>query len=314
MHVAKSAEVVDLLISKGLRVDEPDRNGDQPLHHAAKNANGQLMAHLLAKGAKANAGNAAGRTPLMLLRGYRDKEASTDLLDLLIEQGADLRPRDKNGYGAVDVAAEQRDLKILKHLLKKGARAAAADPGGYTALHRAQSREVAEALIEAGASPKSSALDGKTPLHRAANGHGDVVDLLLGHAVDVNAVDKAGQTPIFSAAGHESIAKKLIEAGATVNVTDHEGKTPIHYAASRNIGVVKLLLEKGARVDVKDKLGNTPLHEAARLHNDYFAKSLIELGADPQARNGAGKTPADVAEDAARTRVQQSFSQSPAKK
>lgn len=313
MHVARTPEVVDLLISKGLSIDDADGKGGQPLHHAVQRGDRELVAHLIAKGAAVNAADAAGMTPLMFARaGVSDKEKGSPA-DLLLESGADLTLRNKVGYAALDVAAEHRDLKMLQRLLEKGASAAARDTSGYTALHRARSRQVAEALLAAGASAKAVARDGKTPLHLAAQNYEDVTDVLLKHGADINAVDQAGQTPLFAAVRHERIASRLIEAGAEVLHTDAEGKTPLHYAAASNVASVKLLVAKGAPIGAKDKSGNTPLHAAARRNNPYFVKALIDLGADPQAKNRDGKMPADVAADAARAQMQKTLAQPAAK-
>ena len=309
LHHAKNAEVVDLLMSRGLRVDLVDRAGNQPLHVAAFRGNHDVVAHLIGKGARVNAPNGEGRTPVMHVQGYDDRKTRTAVLDLLIDKGADLKLRDKRGYAALDVAAESYNSTIVKRLLERGASAGARDAKGYTALYRARSPDIAEELLAAGADAKATALDGRTPLHLAATRGGEIVEVILKQGVDVNTVDQAGQTPIFLATKWESTVKLLLDAGAVPTVTDREGKTPMHYAASSNVGAVKMLLAKGARLDVRDKAGNTPLHEAARRNaNPYQVKTLIELGADRDSRNRDGKTPADVAEEAARAQARETFS------
>jgi ankyrin repeat protein len=312
LHVATTPALVDLLLAKGLRVDAADAEGEQPLHHAVRRGNVDVIERLVARGARVNAANARGRTPLMLARAFGDgkqKEGATRVLDLLIAQGADPRLRDNDGYAALDVAAEEGDANALARLLEKGASATASDRNGYTALHRARTSEAAQALLAAGASARASALDGTTPLHVAAGGHGDPVAALLKSGAEVNAADKGGRTPLFAASRNQSVAQMLLDAGADVNVVDRDGKTALHYAAADNAAVAKLLLGKGAALDARDKAGNTPLHEAARRNVPYLVRALIELGADPQVKNRAGRTPEQLAQQAARAQLQKTFAQ-----
>jgi ankyrin len=265
--------------------------------------------HLLAKGASTNAANVEGMTPVMLATEW-DGAETLKLLDYLLQKGADVRLRDKNGHAALDHAARRGNDAAAKHLLDSGASAIARDAQGYSALHRARTRKVAEMLVAAGASVRLAAADGKTPLHLAAKEDEPVVGFLLEQGADVNAVDKSGQTPLYASVGRESIFRKLLEAGAAVAIVDNEGRTPLHYAAAVNSEVTRTLVGKGVSLAAKDKLGNTPLHEAARLNRGYFVQELIKLGADPGIKNRAGKTAMDLAEEAARAQAQKSFTNS----
>jgi ankyrin repeat protein len=310
IHVARTAETVDLLLAKGLRVDQLDDKRNQPLHFAVTAVLRPLCAHLLSKGAPINAANEEGTTPLMLASKGGGDEAMK-LLELLLERGADVRLRDKRGYAALDYAAEQGSEATLKRLLEGGVVASARDANGYTALHRARSVKVAEMLVTAGASTTLAALDGKTPLHLAAMQDERVAEFLLRQGVDVNALDKSGQTPLYSAVRRGSTVLKLLEAGAMVNIVDNEGKTPLHYAAADSSEVSKILVGKGISLGAKDKFGNTPLHEAAKVNRSHLVRILIELGADPTIKNLEGKTAPDLAEETARAQAQKSFTKAP---
>jgi len=310
LHVANTREVVDMMLAKGLHLDVRDNNGDQPLHYAARAGNENLAEYLIAKGAPVDPQDAEGKTPLMLVRSYMETKNKRSTLDLLLDKGADLRKRDARGYAALDFAAEAGDLSILKHLLQRGASATARDRNGYTALFRARTDDIARELIARGANPKATARDGRTPLHLAAkSNHFDVAMLLIQSGANVSAADASGQTPMFLAARSPSIEKALLEAGASVNATDREGKTPLHYAARVSLTTVKFLLEKGANLNAQDRAGNTPLHEAAAAGPSYYAENLIRLGADPTTRNHAGKTAEQLAQQAARVRVNKSFAE-----
>ena len=173
-----------------------------------------------------------------------------------------------------------------------------------------------------------------TALHLAAvRGHLDVVQLLLRYGADANARDAGDNaTPLHFAAGagHVDIVRLLLEAGADVH-----GHGALHDADvigwATSLGapstvrrdVLAVLLEHGARhhifsaiatgdpdvvrhvveddPDAMDRRmsrferGESPLHFAMRLRRYDLLDLLLELGADPESRDLAGRTSLEVA-------------------
>ncbi len=108
-----------------------------------------------------------------------------------------------------------------------------------------------------------------------------------------------GFTPLQLACffGHESVALWLIAQKADVNAMakNRQQVRPVHAAAaSRNLMVLKTLLENGAEVNARQEGDYTPLHEAANQNNLEMVKLLLSHGADKTAVAN-GKTPHEVA-------------------
>ena len=80
---------------------EVNKSGWTPLHYACTTGKLSVAEFLIARGAKVNALSPSETTPLMMAVG-----SGNDLLiKLLLDNGADLRMRNHEGYSAIDVAA-----------------------------------------------------------------------------------------------------------------------------------------------------------------------------------------------------------------
>ena len=91
--------------------------------------------------------------------------------------------------------------------------------------------------------------DGQKLIDAADDGTLETVVLLIEGGVDVDSVDRVGQTGLFCAAyeGHIKIVKVLINAGAAVDKVDNDGRTPLDCASSEGkTDCVNALLLAGA--------------------------------------------------------------------
>jgi ankyrin repeat protein len=176
----------------------------------------------------------------------------------------------------------------------------------WTPLHLPGMAEVARVLLEYGANVGAKDKQGKTPLHRAADGgdfHNrleanakyrkfDVARVLLERGASVDAEDNEGRTPLHAAAVHCNfkIVHLLLEHGANVDVVDSQGATPLlvavefpdREAESERVEVLRVLLEHGASVGAKDNQGRAAFQVALASGVDGIMKLLSEYGANCQ--------------------------------
>jgi ankyrin repeat protein len=134
--------------------------------------------------------------------------------------------------------------------------------------------------------------DGKiTPLHRAAaEGHAEVVELLLRASAAPGSKDYGGSTPLHAAArgGHLESVRALLAHGAKPSPMNEAGDTPLHEAArGGHLEIVRLLLEHGADPNAAGQCGGTPLHAAAGAGRLEEADLLLRHGALANGRSSA---------------------------
>lgn len=120
------------------------------------------------------------------------------------------------------------------------------------------------------------------------------VKACLEAGADVNAADRFGDIPLHVAArvsDHVEVIMALVNAGADVHARRFDGGTPLHTAVEWGDSpqVVEALVAAGADVNARDNGGNTPLHRFRFVSDTAVARRLLELGADPLARNGLGR-------------------------
>lgn len=137
-------------------------------------------------------------------------------------RGANVNGKDADGFPAIVIAADGRDLRLIGFLLEQGAYVnGSTDKASETALMRASER-----------------------------GALDVVRFLLNRGADPDLEDRRGETALMKAARarKKDAVRILIDAGADVDQADYTGKTALAYAREARARTVERLLEDaGAR-------------------------------------------------------------------
>jgi ankyrin repeat protein len=139
-------------------------------------------------------------------------------------------------------------------------------------------------------------------LHLAcASAHQRVVETLLSHSVNVNAIDNSRQTALHvCAAGQASVdgaycvSLLLSSPDIDINARDSASRTPLHVAVSAlNDKIVEILVEKGCDKRAADEHGKTALHIAVANESLPLARYLLRRAAPVTAHDNSGKTPLD---------------------
>ena len=206
----------------------------------------------------------------------------------LLDRGAAVDARDRDGATALGRAAAAGKTKLMTLLIGKGADVNARAINGSTPLFAAAEADrppAAHLLIDHGADPNIRGRSGLTALAAAAyNGSAESVELLLKHGADAGALDDDGKGAMVYAAGRGTarIVALLIDAGVDVNRRYGHGLTALMWAAGHDpsAGVedveatLKLLIEHGAALDLKDDRGKTAGDIARGLGSEQAAKML----------------------------------------
>ncbi|MDO4795658.1 MAG: ankyrin repeat domain-containing protein [Brachymonas sp.] len=164
--------------------------------------------------------------------------------------------------------------------------------------------------IAGGVNPNRQDSKGRTALTLAIHQQSEkaIPVLLQSRQVDVNALNRAGESPLMLAiiTGQDDLAKQLIAQGAAVN---KHGWAPLHYAATKgNIAMMQLLLDHDAFIDTESPNRTTPLMMAAQYSgNEKAVQLLLQQGADPWAKNQLGMTALDFARRGANPNIIQTI-------
>jgi ankyrin repeat protein len=176
--------------------------------------------------------------------------------------------------------AETADHDMVELLLTSGARCDVFDKDGHTALHAVCHNIPEPALPEEGNWDPGGG-------EAEPNGVVRVINLLLLHGAEVDAVSNIGATPLHMTCRAGSVwrkscpntlaaVKRLLGAGANPNARSDSNETPLHIAAAcAERRIATELIQRGAKIMARDDLGQVPLHHAAWAANDSVAAELL---------------------------------------
>lgn len=179
MRDDKDVKIVELLIAGGADINakcySEQADGWTPLYFACLNENTRAVELLIAKRAKINTISDMGNTPIHYA-------PNAEIAQLLIDNGANIYYRNKEGYSPLHNAVKGSHSDVAKLLIANRAYVTTTNYQGTSLLHEA-----------------------------AITNQKEMIELLIAEGVNVNAKDRAGMTParVAEKAGHDDIADLL---------------------------------------------------------------------------------------------------------
>ena len=317
-------KVVELLLLHHADPSIRDHSGQTALHHAAEYGNSFIIRSILEKtpevisfqddeertaihvaveeqdeeavrallsqqlGTTINLKNEDGNTALLLAVENRRVGAGQNLLqivELLIDSGADLELRNNVGQTALLLAITKGDENVWKMLIGRPNSANINAGGGVhpTALSLAAWQgdgTLVQQLLDCGANVNGTGGMWNTALQAAAaGGFVDLVVLLLANRADARITGGMLGTALTAAvyAGSFTLLQRLYDSGAPVTVQDDQGRTAMHFAAWQgSLETMEWLEGKGSSYSIKDYQGRTLLHHAAMGGSFEVVKQFLE--------------------------------------
>lgn len=237
-----------------------------PIHAACWKGHIAIVEELLKYLKEVDTQNNKHSTPLSLASA----SDHVDITRMLIERGANVNYRAKNGFTLLHTACNQGNLEIVKLLV----------------VHNAQ--------VNAIASEKTA-----YPIQIAVfKAYDEIVSFLIRHGSKLCTEDTSFLTlAVYNK--HYKVVEVLLNAGANVHQTDKKyGQQAIHKAGSVSTEeILELLLVHKADVNATDDTGLTPLHLASVYNNYALAKTLLQHGANVETLSEKGSTPLKLAKD-----------------
>ncbi|KAL8719944.1 MAG: hypothetical protein Q9225_003121 [Loekoesia sp. 1 TL-2023] len=249
---------LESMVNHGANLSFRGPREETPMHLAARNGQGDVITFLLSHHANPNVKNDVGYTPLHEATLVGD----VGTVRLLIENGADVK------------AKTNVDRTTL-----------------HTALHGTCNEDVVVALLENGVDVDHADVWGRTALHEAAGrGWTSIVKRLVTNSLDMGMETFQNRTPlqVAAACGHNEIVEILSQKLSITDTSSYlsllNGARLRNAIAAQDDWTVKALLDVNTDVTVSDLDGQTTLHHAAFHGNEHLVKTLLQRGAEVNAR------------------------------
>jgi ankyrin repeat protein len=299
--IGGSLKVMLRFLAYGMDINSRDEDMDTPLHFVLgrddSDPSSAMLERLIQAGCEVNARNEDGQTPLHLYLGNASVES--DVLEILLSNGADINIRDNNGDPVINRLAASVSEECFKLLLTHGLDVEMRSEDGKTLLHHVAELGLAaqvRMLLEKGVNPVVENEQKRQPIQYAAYTNEETVQALLDYAAEVDITSSEWPSPVVLAAtyGKHQVLKLLLDHGADPDIENPQdpGWTALHaacYCKPPNHASVELLIAHGANINAIPLCKRTTaLHGA--VSSAQIVRLLLDKGALIDTQDYEGKT------------------------
>ncbi len=242
---------IQLLIDKGIDVNNADNNQQTALHLALSRRRYKIYDALMAANCDINAQYANGNTALHYSIGNNLDSIS----NCLIDAGADLKLLNNDKKSVLFIAIENNNRDLVDLLIQKKSKLP-------------EDKEKMNELLQ----------------FAIKNNFEAVATELFENGAELSGIDSKGRNLLHLATigGNIEWVKILLDKEFDVNVVDSLNRTALHYSAEQNnIDIAKLLVTNGADIHKLDYTNRTALALANDWGSTKVSKFLMDNGANP---------------------------------
>lgn len=305
----KDFTLINYFISKGLKLDSTDKEGNTAFNYAARIGNIATLKTLISKGVKFN-----DNAMIIASQGARGISNTLELYQYL--DALKIKPTaiGKNGENVLhNIVRKEKQADIIKYFLSKGVDVNKEDNEGNTPFINAASSnseiQVISMLLESAKDINNKNKKGVTALAQAFKGNTpEVIGLLLDKGANINVTDANGDNVVAyliqsynpkKIGEFEAKVKILKEKGFKIASPQKNGNTVYHLAVAKNdVSLLKVIQDFQADINKQNAEGMTPLHKAALIaKDDTILKQLLASGARKEVKTDIGETAYDLASE-----------------
>lgn len=297
---ASTSQIENWLQSAPTSLHQVLDDGSTLLALAVKQQRADLIQLLLQAGADVNQSVFGGATPLELACSLDD----TDITGILLAAGANPLLKNSRGQDAIEISIQNNHDKqaafLLDSLLSNQAPVQIQDLSPYLLLSARHDRHALAVQLLDHANPSRMDETGRSAYwYAASNANSALLRLMLTHNDIVIAADNEGKSPLFTSVEHGCLeCAQLLLPHENVNSKAGSGNTPLMLAAKNgDEAMVRWLLDNKADAEARNNLGNTALLAAVETGNVAVITLLLDAGALPARKNNMGISALDIANE-----------------
>lgn len=233
---------VEALHRSGANLDKLDKQGQSPLHTAARARKDAVLQKLLELGAKVDTPDSDGLTAVVHA-ALRDHVPA---IKLLAARGADLNVRSIGGATPIAIAIAEDNYAAAVALAEAGADVESrSGEDDLTPLMMAAGREATQFSLGAGRRKV-------TRFHPQYPSTLDLSRALIARGAKIDARSRSGLTPLMLAAAKDQVAVvgMLVQSGANAKLASKDGKSALDIARQNGndqvVGILRLLEQTGS--------------------------------------------------------------------